>query len=74
MTEVARCYIHNVDEPYTPGVDYRACGECWHVWSTEAAFRVDVDQLYTEMEGTRVEDAPADLTKVYSCPLCAHDF
>jgi hypothetical protein len=79
-TEFARCFWHHVDEPYTPGVDYLACGECWHVWPTEADFRRDVDQLCAEMNNSPWRESepdwvtPTDLSKVYSCPLCSHDF
>lgn len=79
-TEVARCFWHNVDEPYTPGVDYKACGECWHVWPTEADFRRDVQLLAEQMNTSRFRgDSPAwvvpdDLSTVFACPLCAHDF
>lgn len=61
------CRIHHVPEPDLPG-DFRACGECWHVWRTADDFRADLVEHY----GWRAWRM--DLTQVYACPLCAHDF
>jgi hypothetical protein len=69
------CYIHGVVEPDLPG-DYKVCAECWHVWRTEAEFRVDVAAVYSDRtlwDGV-VEPVPDDLSKVWACPLCTHDF
>lgn len=62
------CWIHRRPEPDLPG-DYNACGECWHVWRTEAEFRADLEEWAEQ--GIPVPD---DLSTVYSCPLCTHDF
>jgi hypothetical protein len=59
------CWIHGVPEPDLPG-DYKACGECWHVWRTAEEFQHDADEARGEHE--------PDLDRVWSCPLCTHDF
>lgn len=83
MTEVAMCFEHGVDESFTPGVDFLACGECWHVWPTQADFQKDVEKLYEEMNNLqwREIDDPewivpsrATTANIFSCPLCAHDW
>lgn len=63
--QVPVCFIHHMPEPDLPG-DFKACGECWHVWRSEAEFQHDVDTAY----GYHVPD----LALVWSCPLCTHDF
>lgn len=78
--EELQCQIHHVIEVYLHGRDYKVCGECWHVWPTEADFRRDCEALAMEMNTSpwRGNDpewtTPDDLSKVYSCPLCSHDF
>jgi len=77
-TEVARCFWHDVDEPYTPRVDYKACSECWHVWPTEADFLADVANTYRDIYQGEPEALAAALARPaddwFHCPLCAHDF
>lgn len=68
----AQCWIHNASEVQTES-SYKVCGECWHVWQTEADFRVDVEQLYHDVFGVTPQSVPP-LEKIYSCPHCAHDF
>lgn len=65
----AQCWIHNASEVQT--VDsFKTCGECWHVWQTEADFWRDVDELHVEMGWPLwSRDRP-----VYSCPICSRDF
>ncbi len=71
MMDTAPCQIHGVDETYTSGESYKACGECWHVWQTEDEFRRDVTELYGQLG---ILGAIPFLDQVYACPLCAHDF
>lgn len=66
MTEII-CLIHDRPEPDLPG-DFRACGECWHVWRRESDFREDLAEAEGEVALTM------DLDLVFTCPLCAHDF
>lgn len=70
----AQCFIHNASEVQT--VDsFKTCGECWHVWQTEADFASDVSALYIDaMRGGYDFYPTPPLDQVYSCPLCAHDF
>ncbi len=68
-TDTARCCIHNVDETFADGESYKACGECWHVWQSEADFQADLDTLAFEMDMPRLSP-----DTVWCCPLCAHDF
>lgn len=75
QAEIPVCFWHG-PEPDQPG-DYKACGECLHVWRTEAAFARDVADLYAELRAH--SDWPPNiplppLDRIYSCPLCAHDF
>jgi hypothetical protein len=65
----AVCQIHNANELQT--VDsFKACGECWHVWQTEADFWADVDwEFCRQGDDPWPRDQP-----VYTCPLCSHDF
>lgn len=58
------CHIHGRHEPDQPG-DYRACGECFHVFRTD-------EELETAHEkwGTGHLDAE----QIFACPLCTHDF
>lgn len=66
------CFFHGY-EPTLPG-DYKACGECWHVWRTEAEFAADVAQVYRELAraGYPQGEIPA-LDQISACPLCTHD-
>lgn len=67
------CFWHG-HEPPAPE-DYQSCGECGHIWRTEADFRHDVDALLTA-SATAFGDptpTPKDLDSVTYCPLCAHD-
>lgn len=66
--ETAQCWFHNVPETFTPGESYKCCGECWHVWQTEAEFWADIDRVN---EGWPKIPHSAH---IYSCPLCTHDF
>lgn len=65
VSDTAVCFIHGVDETYTDGLSYKACGECWHVWQTPAAFIADLAKWGLPIP---------PLDQVYSCPLCTHDF
>lgn len=71
------CHIHWRHEPPLPG-DYMVCGECWHVWRTVWDFYLSELEIARQMfaDDPSIDGIwmPADLTKVYSCPLCAHDF
>lgn len=77
MTELphwAQCWIHNASEVQTVG-SYKTCGECWHVWQTEADFAADVGELYRDVwAGGGGYTSVPPLDQVYACPLCTHDF
>jgi hypothetical protein len=73
------CFSHDRVEPTQDG-DYRACGECGHVWRTEADFVTDVliDRAHFEADYVRYERAmPPDFEYAaqdqWFCPLCTHD-
>jgi hypothetical protein len=59
------CYSHGVVEPTAAG-DYLTCGECNHVYRTEA----DLIETYAKQDLR----TPADGSAAWHCPLCAHDF
>jgi hypothetical protein len=65
----SHCLIHDSFEPDMPG-DYRACGECWHVYRSEWELLIAHNALAL-MWGEPLE---TDGSRVYSCPLCCHDF
>lgn len=56
------CWFHG-EEPM-PDDCYVTCGECGHYWTAEA-----LEDRFEEMLGFQ---EPA--SRVYACPLCAHDF
>lgn len=56
------CWFHG-EEPM-PEDNYRTCGECGHYWTEEALVAADAEN--------RGERVAAD--RVWSCPLCIHDF
>ena len=60
-----QCFWHGY-EPTRPG-DYRACGECLHVWRTRDAYVASVHQLCREMRWPEVDELDM-------CPLCSHDW
>lgn len=62
------CYSCGAFDPPPPWFTY--CGECGHVWKTEADliahdFRVHI-ALDPAAEPRKVED-------IHTCPCCAHD-
>jgi hypothetical protein len=63
------CHAHHRDEPDLPG-DYRSCGECGHVYRTEADLLAEHNDLAAEIDLTSATSG----AEVYTCPLCAHDF
>ena len=72
------CYIHGVCEPDLPG-DYRACGECGHVYRT--VWDLLTEELLFWRRGVMggwvdsMEVGPlGDPDRIFSCPLCTHDF
>jgi hypothetical protein len=65
------CVTHHVDEPDLPG-DYRACGECRHV------FRTPEELIAAEIENfgdhyRKIIDGEVK-PPMYVCPHCTHDF
>jgi hypothetical protein len=58
------CEWHQRVEPDLPG-DYRACGECWHVFRTAG----EVESVLRERMGII---STAD--EISACPYCAHDW
>lgn len=75
------CVIHRAYEPSQPD-DYRACGECCHIWRTEQEFVDDVlAARASHVEGSLRYDGIVVDPGVFgspleepSCPLCSHDF
>jgi len=82
------CYIHNQCEPLRP-TDYRVCGECFHVFRTEAelirSHLLVLQSLGKHHYPHELDDhgrLPKILTykstikgiEIYTCPHCAHDF
>lgn len=63
------CYIHDEDEPDVPG-DYRACGECFHVYRTATELLDEENKIMRSMGLPFTQDA----AEVVTCPLCTHDF
>lgn len=59
------CWIHDVDEPEEGA--FRVCGECFHVFMT-AEELIQADSKWYE-DGRR-----NDPERIWSCPLCTHDF
>lgn len=74
------CAIHDQREPSLPG-DYKTCGECGHVWRTEADFvrtvltnyeaHITATLLYA---GTQLGPYRGDPREQPYCPACTHSF
>lgn len=62
------CFWHG-PEADQPG-DFKACGECLHVWRTEAEFVRDAQAMVDEAS----LDVRSPLVDLAFCPLCSHDF
>lgn len=59
------CWFHHENEhPERPGV-YRVCGECSHVWETSE----ELELAHWNGYSGRLE-----AERIFSCPLCSHDF
>jgi hypothetical protein len=78
------CYSCGTHEPL-PDKWYRMCGECLHVFVTEAELVREHNALLAEIRqdvtnvGVPVppEGVPPDVTtgkQVFCCPKCIHDF
>ena len=70
------CFIHLRREPFLSG-DYRACGECYHVFRTAEELIIETAERYAEMAtdaGIGRVVPPTDAASIYVCPLCTHDF
>jgi hypothetical protein len=67
--ELEGCYFHPDEAPARPG-DYRVCGECGHVFCTEA----ELVMLYIAEAPEGVPLPPMDGSSIYFCPVCIHDF
>lgn len=52
--------------------DFKLCGECYHVWRTQAEFENDCRELAKSMSMGAM-GSPVDLDPPF-CPLCSHDF
>lgn len=68
-----RCQIHGVDEPDLDG-DFWACGECWHVWRSEADLLADLNARYAEFNSGLSSINTFNAARYPTCPLCAHDW
>jgi hypothetical protein len=80
------CWIHHCNEPVTRS-SYVVCFECGHVWTARALrkavrqYRRQVwlsDPFRADWFGARVvqwmKASWVQARKVWSCPVCAHDF
>jgi hypothetical protein len=74
------CAMHDRHEPSLPG-DYKVCGECLHVWRTEADFVRDAlaeyelhAQASLKYYGKDIGPYQGDPRQQPFCPLCTHDF
>ena len=66
------CMIHNEYEPFEKGVDYRACGECCHVFETANELIWENNRM---LNFIRIpHDENPDPETIVVCPLCTHDF
>lgn len=70
MSEVPaadRCFWHGY-EPI-PWNHYVVCGECGHVFVTAS-------ELLDDFNAARPPGAPqeTDVSRIFFCPLCVHDF
>jgi hypothetical protein len=64
------CYRHHVDEPAEGA--YKTCGECGHVYRTEADLRREwTASAPPDLPG---RETPPSTWQIYFCPLCLHDF
>lgn len=77
---VVVCAIHGAIEVDRPD-DYKSCGECLHVWRTEADFVADVQradkehrQAILKYEGVEPGPDSSPPQERSFCPLCTHDF
>lgn len=74
--EIEWCHSCGVEEIFLPLEHYRACGECGHVFKTEA----DLVQMDVERRGEfndhdeMGEVWPLRGSEIHACPMCAHDF
>lgn len=56
------CFFHGY-EPM-PEDNFRTCGECGHYWTRDGLIAQDA-----KLSGER-----RDPERIFSCPLCVHDF
>lgn len=76
------CYYHHEDEPVHDGDYYHICYECKHAFRTPEELLAAENQLRLaiasdpyDWHGGPVPYMPeTDPGKVFSCPLCNHDF
>lgn len=71
------CHVHNMEETDLPG-DYRACGECSHIFRTEQELVNAHNEMLRQARG-RCPSEPwmADAAaggEITVCPHCTHDF
>lgn len=73
------CWSHGRSEPMDAD-SYRACGECSHVFQTEAELIADHNRELAEMRERHSDEANAEIRdvtsgeEIWSCPHCIHDF
>lgn len=73
------CWSHGRSEPMGADI-YRMCGECFHVFPTEAELIADHNRELAEMRKRHSDEASAEMPdatsgeEIWSCPHCIHDF
>lgn len=66
------CAMHDTLEFPPDGGAFRECGECWHLYATEADLVAATNDLIAQCGFPVPAHENAD--KIYSCPFCIHDF
>ncbi len=69
------CFSCNAHEPLEPTY-YRVCGECLHVFRTEADLLLLHNEILDELSVSAVTAVKKVTSgeQVFSCPKCIHDF
>lgn len=73
------CFSHNRREPVDENT-YRVCGECFHVFQTEADLIRDHNAELADMRSRHSDDAAREMPDatsgetIVTCPHCVHDF
>jgi hypothetical protein len=63
------CFAHDVDEPVDD--PYRVCFECHHAFPSAEVLLAEHNTVLAAASPGSVE---TDVTQVFTCPHCVHDF